>query len=81
MTTIRPALRLCWFSMATEVAEEASVLDASFDAGAAVSERAEPATKITKTAASVGSAPREEESTYTSRLLEAKRRALKGDDK
>ncbi len=27
MTTIRPALRLCWFSMATEVAEEASVLD------------------------------------------------------
>ena len=27
MTGIRPVLRLCWFSTATEVTEEASVLD------------------------------------------------------
>ena len=29
MTGIRPAFCLCWFSMVTEVAEEASILDGS----------------------------------------------------
>ena len=33
MTGIRPVLRLCWFSTATEVVEEASALD-GFEASA-----------------------------------------------
>lgn len=61
--------------------EQTPVLDTAFDAGASVAQRprTETATKPKKEAPSVS--PEEEGAAYTSRLLKAKRRALKRDDK